>query len=166
MTSAAFEEIQMDEDDVKPTNDTLENNSNLNESMVSNDADDEDDEKPPVSSSSLMQPIDDDSNNQLPLVFVRESLTLCDLHRRVAQDAQLCARFAEIRCSDANCEAIAFVARADGQSSGVVGQFAAQVAAHSVSLRCAGSRARLPCATSAAQTRRTRAQMCISTGHR
>jgi hypothetical protein len=121
MTSAAFEEIQMDEDDVKPTNDTLENNSNLNESMVSNDADDEDDEKPPVSSSSLMQPIDDDSNNQLPLVFVRESLTLCDLHRRVAQDAQLCARFAEIRCSDANCEAIAFVARADDNQAALLG---------------------------------------------
>jgi hypothetical protein len=157
MTSAAFEEIQMDEDDVKPTNDTLENNSNLNESMVSNDADDEDDEKPPVSSSSLMQPIDDDiaAAITLPLVFVRERVTLCDLHRRVAQDAQLCARFAEIRCSDANCEAQAYVARADDNHSALLGSSQRKLPLIRCRFGALDLDQWLPGATSAAQARRS-----------
>jgi hypothetical protein len=117
MTSAgsAFEEIRM-EDDVDADSAPVVADSP--------DKDSDDDDAPPAitsAASALMQPIDDDSSNVLPLVFVRDALTLCDLHRRVAQDAQLCARFAEIRCGDAQCEAVAYVARADDNHAALIG---------------------------------------------
>lgn len=121
----AFEEIAILDDD-KAADATLERTSSPPHAQSGNESPVEK-EKAPVensdASSALMQPIEesDSNSNVLPLVFVRDVVKLCDLHRRVAQDAQLCARFAEIRCSDANCEAQTYVTRAEDNQSALIG---------------------------------------------
>jgi hypothetical protein len=77
------------------------------------DDNDNDETNAETGTASVNQAVSDVDPDVIPLVFVRESVPLCVLHQRIASSAKLCARFAEIRCSDAVCQAATYIAKSE-----------------------------------------------------
>ncbi len=105
MSGDAFETIPIDAPHIGSDGDNNNNNNN-------NDDDDDDDDH----NDQKLEHASAENSDEIPLAFVRESVPLCDLHRRIASNATLCARFVLIRCVDATCQAAAYVAAAESKA--------------------------------------------------